>query len=1035
MKTGKNNLFLFCLLVIVALTMFPSCAPQMSLEKAKQVSLSMADVPTFVPPPRRIDDILNILNQPGQFDKSITDEIKARADAATPENADSNFFDDRGTAAQEIGRPLQALDDYREAHRLSEQAGMHNPDIMRHLAFREREFGNFNRALELFEESLGISEDPATYGRLLETYQKIGNLEKASETLKKARQFCATSPKKRRSMFVLRCDLEILEMETNLLEAQAKYAEAEQYFRRQLTLKREIKDTRPMWLIQTRQHLADNLLKQDRLIEAEVEARQALTESMGHAGKDSLVTLRVTQKIADILRAQGRLLEAEKLALRAVSIFESSGIPNDSNPMAESRMLLGSILTAKDDFFGAMEQFKRAMEGVNEEQYLYKKMFLENPNYVLALVMTGQSEKAIGITTNIYETAKKRFGEKHTITAEMLALRGMAHHRMKNHKDAFYDLSAATEILIGYQAEKGDYAKARRLRIILDDYINLLGDIYNTSLEKELSVDAALIAFRIAEASRSHTVQGAVVASSARAAETNPELNDIMRKEQDVLKQIDVLETAIMELLAAPSEQQKTEAIKELQTNIENLRRAHDSLLDEIRKRSPRYAEMVNPQPVTPEFIQKYLRPDESCISIHTSEDRSYVWAIPYRGKVAFASVPFGKKEIRAIVENLRKSLDPSPQTFGDIPEFNVAMAYELYARLLKPVEQGWKDIKNLLFVVDNPLSQLPLSVLPTAPVSWSEEKRELFARYRQVPWLIRKASITLLPSVSSLMTLRTYGADEKARKPFIGFGDPVFSFEQLALSEKGNTTAIKNRGAAIQVRGIRVTAKGGLDDDKMLSAHLENLNRLPDTAEEIQTIANVVGADPIADVFLRERASKHLLKTMKLSDRRIVAFATHALVPGDLDGLDQPALALSAPLITGNREDGLLTMGEIMKLKLDADWVVLSACNTGASDGTGAEAVSGLGRAFFYAGTRAVLASMYPVETTSARKLVTRLFQLQMEDKTLTRAGALQKSMVALIDGPGLIDKDSGKIVASYAHPLFWAPFVLVGDGSGIMK
>jgi CHAT domain-containing protein len=95
-----------------------------------------------------------------------------------------------------------------------------------------------------------------------------------------------------------------------------------------------------------------------------------------------------------------------------------------------------------------------------------------------------------------------------------------------------------------------------------------------------------------------------------------------------------------------------------------------------------------------------------------------------------------------------------------------------------------------------------------------------------------------------------------------------------------------------------------------------------------------------------------------------VIAFASHALVPYDLDGLDQPAIALSAPSVTGDDEDGLLTMGEIMALKLNADWVVLSACNTAAAQGAGAEAVSGLGRAFFYAGTRAILASMY-VETT----------------------------------------------------------------------
>jgi CHAT domain-containing protein len=135
---------------------------------------------------------------------------------------------------------------------------------------------------------------------------------------------------------------------------------------------------------------------------------------------------------------------------------------------------------------------------------------------------------------------------------------------------------------------------------------------------------------------------------------------------------------------------------------------------------------------------------------------------------------------------------------------------------------------------------------------------------------------------------------------------------------------------------------------------------------------------------------------------------------------------------VTGENEDGLLTMGEIMTLKLNSDWVVLSACNTGAAKGKGAEAVSGLGRAFFYAGARAILVSMWPVETTSAKKLTTRLFHYQKKDKTLSRARALQKSMLALIDDPGLKDEVSGKIIASYAHPLFWASFIIVGEAGG---
>jgi len=163
-----------------------------------------------------------------------------------------------------------------------------------------------------------------------------------------------------------------------------------------------------------------------------------------------------------------------------------------------------------------------------------------------------------------------------------------------------------------------------------------------------------------------------------------------------------------------------------------------------------------------------------------------------------------------------------------------------------------------------------------------------------------------------------------------------------------------------------------------------------------------------------------------------VVMFATHGLIPGDLNGLTQPALALSAPNVADIDGDGLLTLDEVLALKLNADWVVLSACNTATGDGAGAEAVSGLGRAFFYAGTRALLVSNWPVETTSARELTTDLFKRQAQNPMLARAEAMRQAMVGLIDGPGYVDPDSRQAVFSYAHPIFWAPFSLVGDGGG---
>jgi CHAT domain-containing protein len=154
------------------------------------------------------------------------------------------------------------------------------------------------------------------------------------------------------------------------------------------------------------------------------------------------------------------------------------------------------------------------------------------------------------------------------------------------------------------------------------------------------------------------------------------------------------------------------------------------------------------------------------------------------------------------------------------------------------------------------------------------------------------------------------------------------------------------------------------------------------------------------------------------------VAFATHGLIPGDFPDLEQPALALAAP--TGNAEEGLLTLGDILALKLDADWVVLSACNTAAGDGAGAEAISGLGRGFFYAGSRALLVTHWPVETNSARQLVTTLFERYAGNPSLSRAEALRQASLAVMESQGR----DGVTAFSYAHPLFWAPYALVGDG-----
>jgi CHAT domain-containing protein len=344
-------------------------------------------------------------------------------------------------------------------------------------------------------------------------------------------------------------------------------------------------------------------------------------------------------------------------------------------------------------------------------------------------------------------------------------------------------------------------------------------------------------------------------------------------------------------------------------------------------------------------------------------------------------------------------------------------------------VADGWKQAQSLLVVPHGPLAQLPLALLPTRPVRLGAEEGAIFANYRAIPWLIRSHALTMLPSVTALATLRALPPGDPNRRPFVGFGDPYFSEEQASRAARA---AGRVEAAAVAGGSTAVALRSSPKTREFDSSQLAMLPRLPETADEIQSIALAMSADVIRDVFVGARANERTVKTLNLSGYRVIAFATHGLVAGELDGLTQPALALSAPEVADVDGDGLLTMEEILGLRLNADWVVLSACNTASGQGAGSEAVSGLGRAFFYAGARALLVSNWPVETTSARELTTDLFRRQSARPGLSRAEALQRTMNALIDGPGFTDPGTGKVVFTYAHPIFWAPFTLVGDGGG---
>ncbi len=1033
------------------LTVLAACQtagpPAMSLEEAKQATAEFEKT-ALVPPPRTINDITAILDRQKLTDPEETGEREAKADAEPPAGAGAKglarFYLKRGAVARKVGRSGQALEDLRRAAGYAEKARLGRKKmfkLFKNLAEVESAFGNNLDAIDYMEQAIASKPGASAFRGLVQLNLRAGDLDAAERTRERARGWMGRGNAKRAGGAKGRANrsIESARMDFHLLEAQGHRRRAETALRRAIAEYIDFygEGKSPSWLPTRKKQLAGNLRKQGRLVEAEIVAREALLEALARIGRDNVITADIARQLSTVLLEQGRYEEAERLGREVLAIHLRAGTPRGSRAMGSVRKFLIHVLAAREDWPGAIEQIELTREEMKDNRGLFEKMFSRDQSVAVVLLGSGKFEDALSMNAEAHRQAVDRFGAKHGRTAKWGGLLAIARAETGDRKAALDGFRSSVPVLLSRsrESEEGESAEAvqgKRVGMILEAYIDLLADIRGTALEDQAGIDAAAEAFRIADVARGRSVQRALAASGARATAGDPELAAIARREQDTQKQIATLYALLADVLSAPSDQQDPEAVATLRQRIDRLRGARAAMMEEIESRFPDYAGLINPKPATVADARSALRPGEALIATYVGADRTYVWAVPGTGEVAFAAVEMGAEDLVDQVGLIRAALEPQVATLGDIPEFDLAAAYDLYRQLLEPVKAGWTDAASLLVVAHGSLGYLPLSLLPTADSVLPAEEGALFANYRQVPWLVRTHAVTVLPSVASLRTLRGLPAGKADRKAFAGFGDPWFSPAQAAAARnEAQTLATAMAEQDFNIRGLAVRLRAAPDTAGLDNAGLAQLPRLPDTAEEVRAIALTLEADPVSDVFLGARASEGTVKSIDLSGTRVVAFATHGLVPGDLDGLTQPALALSAPDVANDPgNDGLLTMGEILGLKLDADWVVLSACNTGSGSGAGAEAVSGLGRAFFYAGTRALLVSNWPVETTSAKTLTTELFRRQAADGGLTRAEALRQAMLSLIDGPGRLDAATERTVFSYAHPIFWAPFSLIGDG-----
>jgi CHAT domain-containing protein len=510
--------------------------------------------------------------------------------------------------------------------------------------------------------------------------------------------------------------------------------------------------------------------------------------------------------------------------------------------------------------------------------------------------------------------------------------------------------------------------------------------------------------FQAGQRSQANDVAAAVARVAARLAIGEGELAGLVRDWLALVERRDELDREVVEAASRPDQERSLSAEMRLRAEADEVAEKIVGLNGRFASSFPSYRELANPQPAGVEEVQQLLAADEALLAYAVvrpeavwGEEQVFLWALR-RDHAEMARLDLAPGELERSVRELRLQLDPGRWTGADPPTFDAALAHRLYAKLL-PVDPALlAGAKRLLVVPDGALQSLPFGVLVRREPAPG-------ASHRELDWLARTWATTTLPSVSSLRVLRalrppTRGGDV----PFRGIGDPILA------RQDGDATS----------RNVAVAAlvATGLADPTEVRA----LPALPETADELKELARSLQAGE-GSLLLGEQATEAAVKAGALDRARVIAFATHAGVAGELPGLAEPGLVLTPPAVATEADDGVLTASEVATLRFAADFVVLSACNTGAPDGTpGAVGLSGLAKAFLHAGGRSLLVSHWTVFSDAAQRLTTAMFGELARDPSLSRDEALRRAELALLD-------DAAN--PHLAHPSAWAPFVLVGDAA----
>ena len=762
-------------------------------------------------------------------------------------------------------------------------------------------------------------------------------------------------------------------------------------------------------------------------------------------GPADLSTLTSVNNLAALYDAQGRYGEAEPLYKRALAGYEAARGPAHPETLRGVNNL-AFLYQAQGRYGEAEPLYKRALAG-NEAALgpVHPNTLTSVNNLAFLYDAQGRYGEAEPLYKRVLAGSEAALGPAHPNTLSSVSNLAALYFVQRDWAKAadYWRRSTAAIASRVYRGISGaELSSKKKSEAQQSDwqFRSLVRVVYRLAPEGQ-TPDAASSAemFRTAQWALSSEAAQSMSLMAVRGAKGDAGLAAVLRERQDLVDEWQRREQLQVAALGQDTAQRNAETEAKNRKRMTMIDRRISQIDAELIIKFPDYAALASPAPMSVAQVQAQLGADEALVLFLDTQawtpvpEETFIWVVT-KTQMRWLRSDLGKPALAREVAALRCGLDQAawqgqsrcPQLTGQarpgaLLPFDPARASHLYAALFGQAEELIKG-KHLLIVPSGALTQLPFAVLVSAPPKPGEK----------TAWLARDHAITVLPAVSSLKALRATGHPSAAREPLVGFGNPLLDGPNDGSYIKSAELARDKQRCPNspwrQVAGL-FGFREGVGQVKMQNglanvSHIRRQIPLPETADELCAVARDIGAN-LGDIHLGAHATEHGVKAMSqsgdLTKYRIVHFATHGAMAGELSRSSEPGLILTPPDTASEDDDGYLSASEIAGLKLDADWVILSACNTAAGQASNAEALSGLARAFIYAQARALLVSHWAVDSNATVKLITSAMREIARDRKVGRAEALRRAMLALIDG--------GE--AREAHPSSWAAFIVVGEGA----